>query len=340
VFQGREEMGFIGAGRVLQYGIYFILLILFLKSAERILVVPFAFVIGYIASAAFLLVVYIRKNRRLKLRFSIADWRTILLAAVPVGLAIIFNQVTISLPPIILGIFHTNYEVGIYSAGYKIVFMLLMIDRVFYYVFFPILTKQFSKNPGKLKKNFNFLTRMLFALTIPLTLGGLVLAPKIINLIYGRAFYEAVSVFRILLLYFMIAPINTIFGYGLIAINQEKRFFKIIAATAIVSAVLITILGMELGSVGTAWALLVAEIISIVLMNRELKKFVHFRSVGNMAKPFMAALIMAVVLNVFGRWGVITSIITGLFVYIVALYVIRGFTKEDVKNISKAFTAE
>jgi O-antigen/teichoic acid export membrane protein len=138
----------------------------------------------------------------------------------------------------------------------------------------------------------------------------------------------------------MIAPINTIFGYGLIAINQEKRFFKIIAATALVSAVLIVILGMELGGVGAAWALLVAEIISIILMNRELKKFVHFRSVIHMAKPFIAALIMAVGLNILGRWSAIASIIIGLLVYMAALYVIKGFTREDIKNISKAFTSE
>lgn len=340
VFQGREEMGFIGAGRILQYGVYFILLLLFLKNTERILVVPLGFVLGYVVAALFLLIFYIRKEKSVKPRFSLADWRRMLIAAIPVGLGIIFNQVTISLPPIVLGIFHTHYEVGIYSAGYKIVFMLLIIDRVFYYVFFPVLAKQFSKTPDRLKQHFDFLTRMLFALTIPLTLGGMVLAPKIINLIYGRAFYEAVSVFRILLLYFMIAPINTIFGYGLIAIDQEKRFFKIITIAAVTSACLIAVLGMELGSVGAAWALLVAEAISIVLMNRELKKSISFRSTVHIVKPFIAALIMAVGLSLFGQWNVIASIIAGLAVYSVVLYVIRGFTGDDVKNISKTFTTE
>jgi O-antigen/teichoic acid export membrane protein len=340
VFQGREEMEFIGMGRILQYGVYLIILLVFLKSAEEIAVVPLAFVFGYVVSAVFLLAVYFKKNRYLKPRFSIAHWRAILVAAIPVGLAIIFNQVTISLPPIVLGIFHTNYEVGVYSAGYKIVFMLLIIDRVFYYVFFPVLAKQFAKNPEKLKQNFRFLTRMLFALTIPLTLGGLVLAPKIINFIYGHAFHEAVGVFRILLLYFMMAPINTIFGYGLIAIDQERRFFKIITITAVMSAVLIIILGMGSGSVGAAWALLIAETISIILMNRELKKFVLFRSLRHMVKPFIAAFVMAVGLHVLGQWSVIASIITGLLLYIIALYSIRGFTRDDLKNVTKAFTAE
>ncbi len=340
VFQGREEMAYIGAGRIIQYGIYLAVLLFFLKQVTDILIVPLAFVTSYLIYAVFLIAIFINKYRSFRFRFSLSKWRMILSSSVPVGLAIIFNHVTISLPPIILGIFHTNYDVGIYSAGYKIVFMLLIIDRVFYYVFFPVLAKQFSQHPEKLKHYFDFLTRMLFALTIPLTLGGMILAPKIISLIYGRAFYEAVSVFRILLLYFMIAPINTIFGYGLIAIDQEKRFFKIITIAAVASACLIAVLGMELGSVGAAWALFVAEAISIILMNRELKKFISFRSTVHMVKPFVAALIMAVGLYMSRQWNVIASIIAGLVVYAVVLYVIRGFTGDDVKNISKSFTTE
>lgn len=340
VFQGREEMVYIGVARIIQYGVYLGILLFFLKSARGVLVVPLGFVIGYVIAAIFLICVFISKYRSFRFRFSISQWGMILRASVPVGLAIIFNHATISLPPIVLGIFHTNYEVGIYSAGYKIVFMLLIIERVFYYVFFPVLAKQFAKNPEKLKSNFAFLTRMLFALTIPLTLGGLVLGPRIIDLIYGHAFHEAVGVFRILLLYFMMAPINTIFGYGLIAIDQERRFFKIITITAVMSAVLIIILGMESGSVGAAWALLIAETISIILMNRELKKFVLFRSLRHMVKPFIAAFVMAVGLHVLGQWSIIASIIAGLLLYTVILYAIRGFTKDDLKNATKAFTAE
>jgi O-antigen/teichoic acid export membrane protein len=335
VFQGREEMAYIGVARVIQYCVYLGILLLFLKSAHGILAVPFGFVIGYVTATIFLICVFVKKYRSFQLRFSVSQWRVILTAAVPVGLAIIFNQVTISLPAIVLGVFKTNYEVGIYSAGYKIVFMLLIVERVFYYVFFPILSKQHRQNPEKLASSFNFLTRFLFALTIPIAAGGLMLAPGIINLIYGRAFVEAINVFRILLIYFLIVPVNTIFGYGLIAIEQERRFFKIITITAIINAVLIVLLGLQFGFFGAASALLISEFMSIILMHRQLKKFVRFGCVKYILKPAIAALLMALLLYILPQWHVFTLIVCGTVVYFSVFYLVKGFSKLDLDNIKR-----
>lgn len=340
VFQGREEMAYIGAGRIIQYGIYLVVLLFFLKQVTDILIVPLAFVVSYLINAVFLIAVFISKYRSFRFRFSISQWGMILRASVPVGLAIIFNHATISLPPIVLGIFKTNYEVGIFSAGYKIVFALLIVERVFYYVFFPILSKQHKQNPEKLAGSFNFLTRFLFALTIPIAIGGLILAPGIINIVYGQAFLEAINVFRILLVYFMIVPINTIFGYGLIAIDQEKRFFKIITITAILNAVLIVLLGLKFGFYGAAAALLISEFIGIILMHRQLKKFVRFGKLGYMLQPLIATLIMAVVIYILQRWHIAILIALGIIVYLSVFYVIRGFSKRDLDNLKHVFLRE
>ncbi|UCF71549.1 MAG: flippase [candidate division WOR-3 bacterium] len=337
VFQGREEMEYIGAGRILQYVLYLLLLLLLVRSSLDLLAVPFSFVLGYAASAIFLLLVYIRKYRVFRPRFSILRWRAVLTAAIPVGLAIIFNQVTISLPPIVLGLFRTNYEVGIFSAGYKIIFTLLIIERVFYYVFFPVLSRDYAENPAKLKSNFSFLTRFLFALTIPLALGGLILAPGIINIVYGPVFSDAATVLRILLLYFMIVPVNTIYGYGLIAMDREKRFFRIIAITAVVSTVLIILLGLRFGVYGAAVALLVSEAISISLMRRELQRVISFGSLRYVTKPVAASLLMIVVLYVLRQWHSIVLIVVGACIYVVLLYLFRGFSVQDLKSIARMF---
>jgi O-antigen/teichoic acid export membrane protein len=337
VFQGREEMDCIGAGRIIQYVVYFVILLLFMKGAADILVVPLAFVIGYVIAAFFLILIYIKKYKSFKFRFSVAGWRTILGTSIPVGFAIIFNQVTISLPAIVLGIFKTNYDVGIFSAGYKIVFMLLVIERVFYYVFFPILSKQHQQKPEKLAGSFNFLTRFLFALTVPIALGGLILAPGIIDLVFGQAFVEAATVLRILLVYFMIVPVNTIFGYGLIAIDQEKRFFKIITITALISALLIVILGLRFGFNGAAVALLVSESISIILMHGQLRKFVRFGKSGYVLRPMIAAVVMALVICILQGWHVVALIALGIVVYLLTFFMLRGFSRSDLNNLRDIF---
>jgi O-antigen/teichoic acid export membrane protein len=333
VFQGREEMGYIGGGRILQYAVYLLVLLFFLKHDADVVVVPIGYVFGYVVGAAFLIAVYIKRYRSLRLRFSMSRWRAILTTSIPVGLAVTLNQVTISLPPIVLGIFRTNYEVGIFSAANKIIFTFLIIERVFYYVFFPILSRQHQHNPEKLEGSFNFLTRFLFAVTVPIAIGGMMLAPGIVTMIYGKPFSEAVGVLRILLLYFMLVPVNTVLGYGLIAIDQEKRFSRIIVITATISAVLIVLLGLQFGFYGAAVALLISESVCIVLMGGQLRKFVRFGKAGYILRPLIAAMVMAIIMWVLQGWHIIVLIILGIIVYVAAFYVIRGFSRSDIDNI-------
>ena len=333
VFQGREEMAYIGWGRVIQYAVYLAILLLFLKCAAQILVVPLAFVIGYAASAVFLVSVFLLRHGSLRPRFSIRRWRAILVASIPVGLAVILNQVTISLPAIVLGAFRTNYDVGIFSAGYKIVFTLLVIERVFYYVFFPVLARQHKENPEKLPGSFAFLTRSLYALTIPLAAGGAMLASSIITAIYGPAFAEAAGVLRLLLLYFMIVPVNTVFGYGLIALGREKMFSRIIGLTALLSAALILLLGARLGAHGAAAALLASESACIILMARELKRHVRFNPAHHIARPLIAAACMIAVLIVLRPWSLAGLVCAGAAVYGVVLFLVRGLSRQDMANL-------
>lgn len=336
VFQGREEMGYIGAGRIIQYGIYLVVLLLFLRRVTDLLVVPLAFVISYLGNAAFLTAVFISKYGSFKFRFSLPQWRTMLSASVPVGLAIIFNHATISLPPIVLGIFMTNYEVGVFSAGWKIVFVLLIIERVFYYVFFPILSRQHKEHPEQLAGSFNLLIRLLFGLTIPIAVGGLILAPGIIVGVFGRSFLEAAGVLRILLPFFVIAPVNTVFGYGLIAIGQEKQFFRIISMTALLSAIFIVLLGCRFGAQGAAGALFIGECVSFVLMSRELGKSVPLTILKHVPRPLIAGLAMAVVLFCLQQWHFIVLVIFGAAAYAILMFLLRGFSAQSIRNLYKA----
>lgn len=337
VFQGREEMGYIGASRLIQYGIYVILLIVLVKGSNDILRVPLSFFIGYCAAAIFLIAIFFRTYRSIRLRFSWHAWRNLLIVSIPVGLATIFNQFFLNLPPLVLGIVHTKAEVGFFSAGFKIVTMLLIIERVFHYVFFPIIAKQYVTAPEKLPESFRFVTKLLFAITIPLAFGGIVLATSIIHFIFGAGYEGSITLFRILLLYFVITPVNTIFGYGLVAMNQERIFLKVITITAFINLMLIVILGINFKGAGAAAALFVSETISIILMNRELRRLVVFRSVKYLVKPILASCVMGVVLYVSHVWHIVMLVVIGMFIYALVFYAIKGFSRGELLHLKSMF---
>lgn len=333
VFQGREEMEYIGVGRFIQYGSYVILLLLLLKSRDRILSVPVSFFISYVCASGFLMVVFLKKYKTIKLSFSLENLHDLLKMALPVGLATLFYQLSLNLPPIVLGIFHTTIDVGNFSAGYKIIVFLLIIERVFYYLFFPIVSRQFAHTPEKLNGTFVLFSQLLFALTIPITAGGILLAPELIKIIYGGGYEQAIIILRILLLYFMIAPVNTIFGYGLVAIAQEKQFLKIVGITALLSFMLIIILGTITGGVGIGIGLSFSEFISIILMKKELSKLVKFEALRYVVKPIIAALIMAFVIILLHHIHFIVLVTLGIIIYGVIFYLLKGFSIKEFTNI-------
>ncbi|MBN2619870.1 flippase [candidate division WOR-3 bacterium] len=339
VFQGREEMEYIGVSRVLQSAAYVVFLVVLVHGLENLVFVPVSYLIGYGLATGFLIFSFFRRYHGFRIRFSFRFWRELLIVATPVGLATVFNQAALTLPPIILGIFHAKEVVGVYSASYKIIIMLLIIERVFHYVSFPVLSKQFASAPTKLGGTFSLLARIIMAITVPGAIGGAIIAGRLIALIYGPGYESAVFVLQLLLFYFMVAPLNSIFGYGLVAVDKQRRFLFVITITAFVNTVLIILLGIKFSAPGAAAALVISEIIGLAVMTRELKKTVSFIGVRYGLKSLIAALIMGVamfVLRMFPLWIVVP---VGFVVYSCMVFVLRLFTVKELKNLQRSLVA-
>ncbi len=341
VFQGREEMEFVGIARFIQYASYLVLLVLLLKPSGSILTIPLCFFLSYASAAAFFIYAFIRRYHTVRFSFSIENARSLVAAAVPVGLATILYQVALNLPPVMLGINSGQREVGYFSAAYKIIFMLLIIERVFYYVFFPIASRQYHQTKDKLHGTFTSFIKFLSALTIPLAAGGIALASRIIGLVYGADFAGTVPAFRILLLYFMIAPINTVLGYGLIAMEKEKVFLKNIGITAIISVVLVFAGSYYAGGPGVAAALAIAECVALALMTNEVRRTITLTPLRQVWRQGTSALVMMAVLIVliifFSRLNLILLVVIGIIAYLIALYFLKGFTALELRTIAGLF---
>jgi len=333
VFQGREEMGYLSLARIIQYGSYVIALYLFLRDPSRVLRVPLAFFASYVLAAAFLLSVFFVRGFTLPIRLINPIFGKLLKTAIPVGMATLFYQIPLNLAPIVLGIFHSPALVGNFSAGYKIIIFLLIIERVFYYLFLPIVSRQHKETPERLPHTFAFFLRAIFSLTLPIALGGIVLAPAIIRQIYGPGYENAVFVLQILLIYFCITPVNTVFGYGLVALDRERKFLKVIALTSTLSLVSIIVLGIFLKGWGASLGLLCGEIVSVVLMKGELNRIVKFPAAQHFLKTLVPALVMSIILyfssglNIFLRCGL------GVVVYVVFYYLAGGYSGKEIREL-------
>jgi ABC-type bacteriocin/lantibiotic exporter with double-glycine peptidase domain len=70
-------------------------------------------------------------------------------------------------------------------------------------------------------------------------------------------------------------------------------------------------------------------------MNREIRKFVKFDTMKYLPRPILASIIMGVVLLVVYQWHTIFLVILGIFIYILVLYLLKGFSKKELKDLRK-----
>ncbi len=328
VFQGRQEMFVVGLSRFIQALVYLVAVYGLLRFMD-ILGVPLAFVFSYAASSLILFSMYLKKYKRIKINLAFSRWNSIIKASIPVGLATVLNQITLNLPAIILGIFTTNIDVGAYSAAYKIILMLLIIERVFHYVFFPVLTRQYKENPAQLRSSFTLLTKVMAVITSLVLVICFIFTRSIIVLVFGAGYEQSVAVFQILLLYFLLSPLNSIYGYGLVAIDQEKKFMQVITLSSIVSSVLMLLLVQFMKSQGAALALVIGEFLSIMLMTRELMRYQKFSIWTCLRGPILALLLSGVVILLLSSLPLIHMFVIVLLIFSLILVITAHFDKGD-----------
>jgi O-antigen/teichoic acid export membrane protein len=331
-FQGREAMGMIGVGRLTSAAIYFLLVIFLVHGPQDVLWVAVAAVAGDVVSSVVSLAVY-RKRYFTPFRFQIRGGIEMFRQSFRIGIGSILGHFSLNLPPIVIGIMLSTSDAGIYSAAQKLVFFLLLFDRVLGTLLLPAAARFISSSTEKLAANLSFALRWAFIFALPVALGGTLLAERIIPLVFGSQYLAAVPVFRILIWYFFFTLLHTIYTSGLIAIGEEKRFSRIMIMSSAVYG-LAVILGTKMfGLPGAAAGVAGAEALTLVLMRYEFKKFVRTTLRSALLPVAVASVVMCTVLMFIPAVHVVIAIAVGGVIYTGSLFLLKGLTVHDVTEL-------
>jgi len=285
------------------------------------------------------LLTYIFAHRFVKIRlaFDFAIWAKTWQLTWPIAVSIAFNLVYFKADTIILSLFRSPAEVGIYGAPYRVLEILTNFVYMFMGMIFPILTLYWAqKSKDKFKdlfqKTFNFLVIM----SVPMVFGTMFLAKEIMVLIAGQEFADSGLVLQIIIFATAIIFINALFGYSIVVINKQKQMVWGYIFVAIVSLVGYLILIPKYGYIGAASFTVVAEALILIFNGfvtiRTTKIFPSFMI---FLKTIAASIIMSVFLYLLAGQNLILLIIGASVIYTLALYLFKGFSKEMVLDVIK-----
>jgi len=285
---------------------------------------------------------FIALKKFIKLRAAV-NYRFIkhlLRKALPFGLAFVFGSIYFFIGSVMLSKLRGDAEVAIYSAAYNIALALLFVPTVYTNAIYPVLSRYFEKSKTELSTLYERSFKYLYIIGLPISFGLYLLAGRIIFFLYGKAYSESVIALKIISLYLFVKFINFLLGTVLSSIDKQDSRMLGQGATAGFNILLNFMLIPKIGYVGAAWSTFITEIFLFIIYYWYVSKNLYFYNFSSiLAKPFIAALVMFLIIR-FVNFGLVLTIMFSAVAYFITILFLKTFDKEDYRIIKKIFQNE
>lgn len=250
--------------------------------------------------------------------------RQLMRDAFPVAAVGLMGSLMLNTDIIMLGAMRTAAEIGYYSATQKIIFTLYVIPTLIASAAFPAMAR-LVRNKNSFKAFFENVLKHSLMIALPVTVGGIITAPRIIALFYGSSYLPATPSFIILLLTVPIAFTTAIVNNTLIAHNSQKHFLAYATLGLVLNIVFNFALIPVFGINGAALATLITETTTGIFIWRKLNTIAGFAMPRDLTKTFIACAVMSIALygTILLNFPVLLVISIAILCYAAALGAIR-----------------
>ena len=244
---------------------------------------------------------------------------------------------------IILGIYMTPVDIGIYTAAFTIAGLMLFVFTAFSFNFRPVVAEYFAvKDISGMKKLYSSVTKWIFLLTFPALIYLIFYSRDVIWLIYGESFTTGYLALIVLSMGIAMNGLVGLTGGILIAIKKTKLnlLSEIIGAVSNVglNIILIPKFGIIGAAIGTSVSISLRNISSLAFVYKELKiqpyniDYIKI-IIGSIVPLVLVSFMFKAYLDIF--WAFIIVIPMFLILYFAFLFVTHCFDEFD-KSIMKA----
>ena len=161
-----------------------------------------------------------------------------------------------------IGYFKNVIEVGIYNAAVPLAFLLIIVPSLFIQLFFPMITKEFSRNKISLIKDISKqVAKWIFLLNLPLLIIMILFPGAIINLFFGSEYLSAAWSLRFLSIGTFFYSIFIISANLLSMAGKSKTVLFNILISSIINLILNILLVPKYGISGAAFSTMITYII-------------------------------------------------------------------------------
>jgi O-antigen/teichoic acid export membrane protein len=336
VYQGIGKMGYIGLSKIIAVLSMAIIVFLTRSSLNAIYWAATAQIVGVFLSTFYLIL--LRKKIKLKLKFLLD--RNLCLKGFKEGgvisITMFLNLVMFSSGLLMLGIYRSAYEVGLFSAFYKVCMLIIGFSGAYYNSIYPIASDYYKKSILQLTKLKHISLKLTLFFSLPILMGFITFPSQIKHLLFGNKYIGNDITFGIMGIMLFLNLINTPFGRGLMVTDQHRTLFKIMLLSSTANVIAGFLFIPKVGVLGAGIALVVGELVALPFQYLSFSKYIKTDLIGllrDLFVPFLFLFLMKYLcFDIFGlNW--ILSLVLSFFVYVLILIKLDFFM--DIQLLAK-----
>lgn len=340
IFQANEKMEYQSLGIIL-YSVLLlggVLLVIQLKGTVIEISAVYAISGAVVLIYAFL--IFSLKFSIPTIKFKISTWKSLIKEGWPFAITGISSNLYTSLDTIILSLLKGQEAVGLYTASYRIILVLMFIPTVLNTAIFPLMSRYYVDSKDTLLYTFEKLFKIMLILGIPIGIGTVIIANKIILLIYGSAFLSSTISLQILIWSTVLMFARSPFERLLESSNRQIVITKVLIIGLVLNVFLNLIVIPRYSYIGASFVTVVTDIIVFTLIFRAIQRIgVSFSKNAKLSfiKIIIASGVMGIVLEYFSDLNIFISIIVAAILYMILLLILKIFDEDEIKMIKLIF---
>ncbi len=224
-------------------------------------------------------------------------WRKVIRSAFPLGLAYLAVTLYAGIDTVLLDWMVGERAVGYYNAAYKFIYQAIVLPVAFVNSLFPFMSKYCLTDQEKLKILFQKAYDSMVLIAIPFGVAVTITAPKLILLIYGDQYTPSILALQILIWAVVLMFQTIIFGYMMVALDQQRKSLVIDLCALGVNIGLNLILIPSMSFIGASITTVVTELFVFIPTIYIIQERLNFSlSLGKLPKSFLISGICALFL--------------------------------------------
>lgn len=255
-----------------------------------------AYIIGVGFSA--LLTIFILRSPFISLfsNFDFSLIRPILHSVWPIVFTGFFGLFVTNVDIIMLGWWYPPEEIGYYSASQRIVQILSTLPALITTGAFPLISRLIKEqNTELLSRLTTKFMSIFFLISLPIAVGGFLLAAPIITFVYGASYIFAAVAFQILILNVLFSFPTGFLNNFVLGYDKQKRLILFVAMSAVLSFLLNLSLIPRYGMQGASLALLISQSFYFFAVLWYVRGIIHFPFLSRLFIIAFATFIMGLV---------------------------------------------